>query len=281
MTVRLTIFCVGILFLIACDKLFDRGEIITSDYEPELNVYGLVSFDEIMGNPINPTSSSFVRVHRTLALNENPQGDTAFHVYDADVTITASSGYSTKFLEPYESETGTYIDLFDEFVPDFETDYTLEINAQNGMSVTGILHTPPRPIFKLLPEVINPDSFFTITWEPYVNAMARVQVKGWGAGCNIEKNKYFENGETEWTTKIFSCYNDEEGYYSDNPENLSIQLTFMDTNYYDYFINYSGDGFFNFLMGIYGNTQEAYGVIGGLGVFGSYATETAMISFDP
>ena len=100
MTVRLTIFCVGILFLIACDKLFDRGEIITSDYEPELNVYGLVSFDEIMGNPINPTSSSFVRVHRTLALNENPQGDTAFHVYDADVTITASSGYCVIYTIP-------------------------------------------------------------------------------------------------------------------------------------------------------------------------------------
>ena len=40
----------------------------------------------------------------------------------------------------------------DEFDPQFDAEYTLEINAQNGMSLTGTLHTPPEPQLIMYPE---------------------------------------------------------------------------------------------------------------------------------
>ena len=78
---------------------------------------------------------------------------------------------------------------------------------------------------------------------------------------------------------VFSCHDEE--YENGNPDSLSIQPTFMDNNYYKYFVNGEEDKFLNFLMGISGTTQNAIGVEGGLGVFGSYARDRVIIPFNP
>tara|TARA_B100000315_G_C14570327_1_gene585164 strand:+ start:1723 stop:2550 length:828 start_codon:yes stop_codon:yes gene_type:complete len=275
MTLRFSILLLGILLLTSCEKIFDEAEIVESDYEPELNVFGLISFDSI--------EPSFVHVHRTLSLDENRNEDSLYFVRDAEVTIIESSGVSNLFTEigyGY-SNTKTYYEASVEFDPQFDTEYKLEINTPNGMSLTGTLHTPPEPVLSVdqIPEIIYPDSFFTLSWNFYANAMVRVQVKGWGDGCYINRYEYFEDGETEWTTKIFSCYDEVGGY--NNPDSLSIQLTFMDINYYDCFVKNAEDNFLNFLMGISGNTRHRFGVEGGLGVFGSYATTTVILPFEP
>ena len=160
--------------------------------------------------------------------------------------------------------------------------YTLNVNAQDGKSLIGSLHTPPKPELFMYPDSIYPDSLFNISWNSPENSMVQIEVESWDyPGCYIYKSEYFENGETEWTTKIFSCYDNEGGYYSDNPDSLTIQLSFIDINYYDYFIRYEEAEFLNFLMGTSGSTQYAFGVEGGIGVFGSYATDKITLPFDP
>ena len=251
--------------------MFDSGEIITSDYEPELNVYGFISFDNL--------KPSFVYVHRTLSLDENPNEDSSYYIHDAEVFIIDASGTSNPFSEidnnPYYWEP-------DGFIPQFDADYTLEVtDVQNGMSLTGSLHTPVKPELLMYPDSIKSDSFFTIRWNSTGNAMAHIEVESWKQGCYIHKSEYFENGETEWTTRIFSCIDNNYGYDNVNPDSLSINLTFMDINYYDYFVAYNEDNFLNFIMGMSGSTQDAFGVEGGLGVFGSYATDIVILPFDP
>ena len=271
MTLRLSILLIGILFLSSCGEMFDSGEIITSDYEPELNVYGFISFDNL--------EPSFVYVHRTLSLDENPNDYSSYFVNDAEVFIIDASGTSNPFSEidnnPYYWEP-------DGFIPQFDADYTLEVtDVQNGMSLTGALHTPVKPELLMYPDSIQSDSFFTIRWNSTGNSMVHIEVESWEQGCYIHQSEYFENGETEWTTRIFSCIDNYYGYYSENPDSLSINLTFMDINYYNYFVKNDEDEFLNFLMGMSGSTQYAFGVEGGLGVFGSYATDVVILPFDP
>ena len=86
MNLRLYILLFGIL-LTSCDE----GEIVTSDYIPELNVYGFISFDD--------NKPSFVRVHRTLSLDENPNENSSYYVSGADVIIIDSLGISNLFSE--------------------------------------------------------------------------------------------------------------------------------------------------------------------------------------
>ena len=275
MTLRLSILLLGILLLISCDDMFDGGEIVTSDYKPELNVYGFISFDD--------HKSSFVSVYRTLSLDENPRIDSLYMVSDADVSIIDSSGISTLFGENENTYNPSFYGEPDGFVPQFDADFKLEVNAPNGLSLTGTLHTTPKPeLLNQIQEMIYPDSFFTIKWNSPENAMIRIEVESSNhPGCYIHKSEYFESGETEWKTKIFSCYDNQREYYSGNPDSLTIQLTFMDINYYEYFIKYDEDEFLNFLMGISGSTRYAFGVEGGLGVFGSYATDKINLRFDP
>ena len=150
------------------------------------------------------------------------------------------------------------------------------------MSITGTLHTPPEPrlLVDQIPEIIYSDSLFTLKWNTVSDAIAHIKVVSANhSGCYINKTAYFENGETEWIAKIYNCYDFKEGFT--NPDSLLIKLTFMDINYYDYFVKKSEDEFLNFLMGISGSTQNSFGVEGGLGVFGSYATNKVILPFDP
>ena len=130
--------------------------------------------------------------------------------------------------------------------------------------------------------MIYPDSLFTLKWNTVSDAIAHIKVVSANhSGCYINKTAYFEHGETEWTTRIFSCIDNNYGYNNENPDSLSINLTLMDINYYDYFVAYDEDNFLNFIMGMSGSTQDAFGVEGGLGVFGSYATDIVILPFDP
>lgn len=269
MNLRLSILLFGIL-LTSCDE----GEIVTSDYIPELNVYGFISFDD--------NKPSFVRVHRTLSLDENPNEYSDYFVHDAEVFIIDVSGASNPFSEieyiydPYYGEP-------DGFIPQFDADYTLEVtDIHNGMSLRGALHTPSKPELLIYPDSIQSDSLFTIKWNVPENSIVYIEVESMDYyGCYIHKSEYFYNGETEWPTKIFSCIDNNYGYYSENPDSLSINLTFMDINYYNYFVKNDKDEFLNFLMGMSGSTQHAFGVEGGLGVFGSYAKDIVILPFDP
>ena len=151
MILRLTILLLGILFLISCEKMWE-GEIIVSDYESELNVYGFIAFEDQMGNAMNP-KNSVVYVHRTLAINENPYEDSNYLVNGAEVNIT-SSGESTEFIEGGNSS-NPYYGAPDGFDPQFDAEYALEINAQNGMSLIGTLYTPPEPQLLMYPDSIH------------------------------------------------------------------------------------------------------------------------------
>ena len=79
---------------------------------------------------------------------------------------------------------------------DLNNDYTLNINAQDGKSLIGSLHTPPKPELIMYPNSIYPDSLFNISWNSPENSMVQIEVESWDyPGCYIYKSEYFENGE--------------------------------------------------------------------------------------
>lgn len=270
-------------------------EDVTSDEEPQLNVFALVSLDTAV--------QSFVEVRRTIGLS-GPEdriigkdtvwyGDgkndyyietiwaSNFEVRDANVTISDGTGdyifhpvvnRNTQY-DYYDEDSRfkciVYLDTLDLFHPEPNKTYFLTVTTPDGKELTGETVTPIIPdIYEAqIPDTINLKKTFTILWRP-MDSYSRLTTDAWL--CGGYNQKINEPGDSVWTSTVKYC----DWYYEESDtENMTIELRAMDMNYYEYFIKHSGDDEFVSLLLGGGDSGLAFGVEGGYGVFGSIACD--------
>jgi len=282
---------VSILFLTTCGKW--GWEDVTSDHEPVLNVFALISLDT--------TIQSFVRVHQTLDLQsptvefirkdtiwhgDNPDDYWTHNVYESkylvkDATVTISDGtndYVFSYVnfdhDYYWDEQAIYIDTLNKFHPKSNTKYFLNVSTPDGKQLTGEVTTPPIPVIysEQIPDTLYIKKTFTVTWKPLETVHSLIRTSSilyWI--CGSEQRCVMEPGDSVWTSSIVDCH-----YYeneSSEPDSLMIELRTLDDNYYEYFLKHAWeDEFVSFLLGG-GNPGLALGVEGGYGVFGAIAAD--------
>lgn len=260
----------GIIFLFSCGKF--EWEDVEIDYDPELNVFGLISLTDSI--------ESFVQVHRTMDLEEYYSSDyyrdhDRYVVDDAHVFISDGDDTSTFELvndNNYYSDDWKYVDLQDSFHPQPNTNYYLLVNAPGLPSLNGELKTTSVPIIdeESIPDTLYPGSQFILSWETEQPSRATILIisndNEWG--CGIFEYSVIDLGKTTYEIKLGNC---DENNDWDYPEEVKIVLQTMDDNYYQYFINTPGFEWSNLLLGGGGFSARAFGVEGGLGVFGSVA----------
>ena len=298
-------FKISCLFLLfwACVADFSpelEWEDVQADYEPELNILGILSGDSLV--------TSFVRVHRTLRVDEAANTlmrDTIFGnvvVYYAsrfvvrDAEVTVSNGikdYVFLFMKSVENDERE--NLYEAYVYNGEDlnlqpgeKWTLSVTTPGGLSATGETTVPPLP--KLNKEEL-PDSFkinqtMDITWAPLPDNYQIVNVSNYQSYFFYEEDEFEEGkiydscgfwqelivnpGETVWTYRREIC----EGFVGIGEINgneaedfLLINLMSMDSNYHNYFIKYGEDQEFASLFLGQGGSGRSYGIKGGLGLF--------------
>jgi len=288
---RVTFIVVAIIFVSKCGKW--GWEDVTSEHEPVLNVFALISLDT--------TIQSFVRVHKTLGLEEPESAivrkDTIWYgdgPYDyrlrdlwesqylvKDATVTISDGKNdyvfsyVNFEHDYcWDEQAIYLDTLNQFHPKPNTKYFLDVSTPDGKKLTGEVTTPPIPVIysEQIPDTVYIRKTFTVTWKPLETIHSLIRTSSilyWI--CGSEQRCVMEPGDSSWTSSIVDCH-----YYEDEssePDSLMIELCTLDDNYYEYFIKHAWeDDFVSFLLGG-GDAGLTIGVEGGYGVFGAIAAD--------
>ena len=155
-----SIFVAFIIFFNGCAE--GEWELLEVDYEPVLNVFGLISLD--------PEVDSFVRVYRTITLSEESEifvgvdtfvfGEEVYldSIYEpagliknAQVSIKAN-GTSIPFnFVPKQyswewNQKNIYLDTLGTFTPKPGTTYLLNVTVPGYDSVKGELLTPEIPV---------------------------------------------------------------------------------------------------------------------------------------
>ena len=298
-------FKISCLFLLfwACVADFSpelEWEDVQADYEPELNILGILSGDSLI--------TSFVRVHRTLRVDEAANTlmrDTIFGnvvVYYAsrfvvrDAEVTVSNGikdYVFLFMKSVENDERenlyeAYVYNGEDLNPKPGEKWTLSVATPGGLSASGETVVPPSPELnkEQLPDSFNINQTMNITWAAQPDNYQLVNVSNYQTYFFYEKDKFEEGkiydscgfrqellvspGETVWTYRREIC----EGFVGIEDTNggeaedfLLINLMSMDSNYHNYFIKYGEDQEFASLFLGQGGSGRSYGIKGGLGLF--------------
>jgi len=298
-------FKISCLFLLfwACVADFSpelEWEDVQADYEPELNILGILSGDSLV--------TSFVRVHRTLRVDEavnTLMRDTIFGnvvVYYAsrfvvrDAEVTVSNGikdYVFLFMKSVENDERenlyeAYVYNGEDLNPKPGEKWTLSVATPGGLSASGETVVPPSPELnkEQLPDSFNINQTMNITWAAQPDNYQLVNVSNYQTYFFYEKDKFEEGkiydscgfrqellvspGETVWTYRREIC----EGFVGIGEINgnevedfLLINLMSMDSNYHNYFIKYGEDQEFASLFLGQGGSGRSYGIKGGLGLF--------------
>ncbi|GIS70510.1 MAG: hypothetical protein CM1200mP10_00870 [Candidatus Neomarinimicrobiota bacterium] len=154
-------------------------EDVTSDHDPVLNVFGLLSADSIL--------TSFVRVHRTLDMEEAADSlirDTIgggvfidytsrFIVRDAEVIVSnGMNEYIFEYTDFFWDEDQVFQQVYlypgNDLNPQPGETWTLNVTTPGGLSITGETIVPPMAqIFtEGLPDTFQLDQTMEITWQP-------------------------------------------------------------------------------------------------------------------
>jgi hypothetical protein len=298
-------FKISCLFLLfwACVADFSpelEWEDVQADYEPELNILGILSGDSLV--------TSFVRVHRTLRVDEAANTlmrDTIFGnvvVYYAsrfvvrDAEVTVSNGikdYVFLFMKSVENDERenlyeAYVYNGEDLNPKPGEKWTLSVATPGGLSASGETVVPPSPELnkEQLPDSFNINQTMNITWAAQPDNYQLVNVSNYQTYFFYEKDKFEEGkiydscgfrqellvspGETVWTYRREIC----EGFVGIEDTNggeaedfLLINLMSMDSNYHNYFIKYGEDQEFASLFLGQGGSGRSYGIKGGLWLF--------------
>jgi len=278
-------------------------EDVTSDHDPVLNVFGLLSADSIL--------TSFVRVNRTLDMEEAADslirdtiGGTIFIIYTSrflirDAEVIVSNGvneyifeYTDYSFSQEESLSELYLYQGDDLYPQPGETWTLNVTTPGGLSVTGETIIPPVPqIFtEELPDTFQLHQTMEITWQSMADNYQIMNVGnylgyfgydgyyGGGFSCGLWQENIIKPEEGSWTYRRDICDND--GYDQEWDEDLLLlNLMSMDNNYFDYFIRY-GEAEFTSNFGS-GGSGRSFGIDGGIGVFGSVAIDRHWIPMIP
>jgi len=278
-------------------------EDVTSDHDPVLNVFGLLSADSIL--------TSFVRVHRTLDMEEAADsltrdtiGGNIFISYTSrfiikDAEVIVSNG-ENEFLFEYTDYSfdlnGSLSEVYqyqgDDLYPQPGETWTLNVTTPGGLSVTGETIIPPLPqIFnEELPDTFHLNQTMEITWQPmadnyqimnignYLGYFGYDDYYGGGFSCGLWQENIIKPEEESWTYRRDIC---DESYYQEWDEDLLLlNLMSMDNNYFDYFIRYGEVEFSSSTIGE-GRSGRSFGIDGGIGVFGSVAIDRHWIPMIP
>ena len=291
--------------LIGCLSLAPdlEWEDVTSDHDPVLNVFGLLSADSIL--------TSFVRVHRTLDMEEAADsltrdtiGGNIFISYTSrfiirDAEVIVSNG-ENEFLFEYTDYSfdlnGSLSEVYqyqgDDLYPQPGETWTLNVTTPGGLSVTGETIIPPLPQISSeeLPDSFQLDQTMEITWQPmadnyqimnignYLDYFGYDDYYGGGFSCGLWQENIIKPEEESWTYRRDIC---DESYYQEWDEDLLLlNLMSMDNNYFDYFIRYGEVEFSSSTIGE-GRSGRSFGIDGGIGVFGSVAIDRHWIPMIP
>ena len=291
--------------LIGCLSLAPdlEWEDVTSNHDPVLNVFGLLSADSIL--------TSFVRVHRTLDMEEAADsltrdtiGGNIFISYTSrfiirDAEVIVSNG-ENEFLFEYTDYSfdlnGSLSEVYqyqgDDLYPQPGETWTLNVTTPGGLSVTGETIIPPLPQISSeeLPDSFQLDQTMEITWQPmadnyqimnignYLGYFGYDDYYGGGFSCGLWQENIIKPEEESWTYRRDIC---DENYYQEWDEDLLLlNLMSMDNNYFDYFIRYGEVEFSGSTIGE-GGSGRSFGIDGGIGVFGSVAIDRHWIPMIP
>lgn len=273
-----------VLFFLGCG---DWGHvIISSDYEPELNIFGFLTQEQ---------GESFVIVSRTAKLNEdlysydylnyyNNESDN-INIYDAEVYIINENNDSIKFEFTNDLFNSNFQFRYknNQFIPSPRSHYKLYVNTPLGLNATGELITPSMPELTIHGQIdtLTINESFTMSWQ---NTETPVGISFYDVDTHFESNfcldreeQYYIDGEIMDTFDLDLCDYIEEYLIDDQYlGTVKIQLSNYDKNYFDYFILNNDDEFLNFITGQPGTTAKSFGINGGLGVFGSFFTSTEL-----
>lgn len=290
------IFC-GFLLISSCGHW--GWEDVTSDYESELNVVAILSSTE--------NSPSMVMVEKTLGLS-GPQfvkmeipdtvwswenGDTSYwidrfyyrYLYEVDnAEVIISDGVTDYHFVPdipdsltydfhdFRKGGNLYLEKTGTFNPQPETTYYFTVETPDGLSCSGEVTTPAQiEINNDLPDTLIAGIPFTVSWTGFDGpGELWVSTRNYYF-CGSHYKHDFQEGEHSWTSPVEVC----DDYWNEEIESdtLIIEIMAMNPEFYDYFVKYNQqDEFINFILGA-GDTPQAYGIEGGLGVFGAISVD--------
>jgi len=278
-------------------------EDVTSDHDPVLNVFGLLSADSIL--------TSFVRVHRTLDMEEAADSLTRdtiggnifisytsrFIIRDAEVIVSnGENEFLFKYTDYSFDLNGSLSEVYqyqgDDLYPQPGETWTLNITTPGGLSVTEETIIPPLPQISSeeLPDSFQLDQTIDITWQPmadnyqimnignYLGYFGYDDYYGGGFSCGLWQENIIKPEEESWTYRRDIC---DESYDQEWDEDLLLlNLMSMDNNYFDYFIKFGEVEFSSSTIGE-GGFGRSFGIDGGIGVFGSVAIDRHWIPIIP
>ena len=279
-------------------------EDVTSDHDPVLNVFGLISADSIL--------TSFIRVHRTLDMEEAADslirdtiGGTVFIDYTSrfivrDAEVIVSDGlneYIFEYTDFFWDEDQVFQEVYlypggYDLNPQPGESWTLNVTTPGGLSVTGETIIPPMAqIFtEVLPDTFQLDQTMEITWQPmadnyqimnvgnYLGYFGYDYYYGGGFSCGLRQENIIKPEEVSWTYRRDIC---DESYDQEWDEDLLLlNLMSMDNNYFDYFIRFGEVEFSSSTIGE-GGSGRSFGIDGGIGVFGSVGIDRHWIPMIP
>ena len=264
-------------------------EDVTSDHESTLNIIGLLSTDSLR--------TSFVKVQRTLDMEEASDSlirDTigsSIYIYYAsrfivrNAEVVVSNGVKdyifdyTDFIYDVDMDKAlqeVYIYNGNDLNPQPGETWTLHVSAPGGFEATGQTIIPPTP--KLFTENL-PDTFQVfrememswLTMNDNYQLINSAHLGSWDSYlCGINQEHIVSPEESSATFRREWCDSEFDDPSWDNYL-LFFSLMSMDENYFNYFIKYS-DSEFTSSFGS-GGSGRSFGVNGGIGVFGSVATD--------
>ena len=278
-------------------------EDVTSDHDPVLNVFGLLSADSIL--------TSFVRVHRTLDMEEAADSLTRdtiggnifisyvsrFIIRDAEVIVSnGENEYKFEYSDYSFGLNGSLSESYqyqgNDLYPQPGETWVLNVTTPEGLSVTGETIIPPLPqIFsEELPDSFQLDQTMEITWQPMIDNYQIMNIGnylgyfgyddyyGGGFSCGLWQENIIKPDEESWTYRRDICgeSNDQEW----DEDLLLLNLMSMDNNYFDYFIKFGEVEFSSSTIGE-GGSGRSFGIDGGIGVFGSVGIDRHWIPMIP
>ena len=296
------------LFFWACIADFSpelEWEEVEADYEPELNIIGILSGDTLV--------TSFVRVHRTLRVDEAadtlmrdtifgnvvPYYASRFVIRDAQVTLSNSTkDYTLQLMKSVEGNRRenlyeAYVYNGEDLNPKPGEKWILSVTTPGGLSATGETIVPPLPQLnkEQLPDSFNTNQTMDIFWVAQQDNYQLVNVNNYQSyffydDYDTEEGKNYDScgfwqelvvspGDTVWTYRRDICEDavriGETNDY-ETEDFLLINLMSMDSNYHNYFLKYGGGGedkeFSSLFLG-QGGSGRSFGIQGGIGLFGS------------
>ena len=286
-----SIFVAFIIFFNGCAE--GEWELLEVDYEPVLNVFGLISLD--------PEVDSFVRVYRTTTLSEESEifvrvdtlvfGDGSVYldsiyepagvIKNAQVSIKANGTSIPFYFVPnrhYYDSQSVYLDTLGTFTPQPGTTYLLDVTVPGYDSVKGQLLTPEIPVLidSLIQDTVSTKRTYKIVWQQLNGGKGYLsgRLEGWSIAfefeCNPDFDRVVDLQEGTYTVPVRIC--EQRQTEPGEPEPFIIRLMTMDENYYEYFIRGEEGGYNNFLLNSGTTAGRSVGIEGGLGVFGSVAS---------